>query len=294
MGVEIIGDASPLTDVSIILLGMQILGKLGIKKGLKLDINSIGCSDCRPKIKKKLVEYFQNFLTDLCPNCNRRFVENPLRIFDCKESKCRKILNSAPQIIDLICTDCKNHLKQVLESLDNIEITYNLNPKLVRGLDYYEKTVFEIYLSDDKDRNQTLIGGGRYDVGAFSKTREIPAIGWAGGVERIISVLKKQNIIITDKKLTDICLIQIGEKARKSALSIIANLNKENLRATNILGKESLKAQMRKANKMGAKICIILGQREVLDKTIIIKEMTTGFQETIRQDKLIEYLKRKI
>lgn len=293
-GLEVIGDSSSLTDTSLILLAWQFLKKLGLEKNLKLDINSIGCNTCRPKMKKKQVEYFQNFLADLCPDCNRRFIENPLRIFDCKQTKCQKIINSAPQIIDLLCSDCKTHFKQVLENLDYLQIPYNLNSRLVRGLDYYCRTVFEIYLADDKERNTTLLAGGRYDLGPLGLSSETPAIGWAAGMERLINALKEKGIEIPKEKMTDIGLIQIGEKARKVALAIANELTEEGLRVTNILGKDSLKAQMRSANKLGAAICLILGQREVLDKSIIIKDMVSGFQETIRQDKLVEYLKKRL
>lgn len=289
-GLEVIGDSSPLTDASLILLAWQLLKKLGLAKSLKLDINSIGCSTCRPRMKKKQLEYFQNFLADLCPDCNRRFIENPLRIFDCKENKCQKIINSAPQMIDLLCGECKTHFKQVLENLDYLQIPYNLNPRLVRGLDYYCRTVFEIYLSSDNDRASTLLGGGRYDLGTIYQTTETPAIGWATGVERLINALKEKEIEIPEEKMTDIALIQIGEKARKVALVISDKLTEEGLRVTNVLGKDSLKAQMRSASKLGARVCLILGQREVLDKSVIYKDMTSGFQETLTQENLLAFL----
>src|SRR3989304_9558664 len=155
-GIEVFGDDDPLTDAFLILLALQSLKSFGIVTGLKLEINTLGCSVCRPKMKKRLVDYFQNFLEGLCPDCNRRYVENPLRILDCKNEKCQKIILGAPQVIDLLCEECKNHFKQVLENLDSLEIVYNLNPRLVRGLDYYTRTVFEITLASDKE-NLTLL-----------------------------------------------------------------------------------------------------------------------------------------
>jgi len=294
-GVEIIGDGEPITDISTIFLAFQILKKLGLSKAIKLDINSIGCGTCRPKMKKKQIEYFQNFLSNLCPDCNRRFVENPLRILDCKEEKCQKIIAGAPQIIDLLCDQCKTHFKKVLEGLDNLQIAYNLNPRLVRGLDYYTRTVFEIYLSNDKGRQKTLLAGGRYDdliklYGGLAT----PAIGWAGGVERIAEALKEKEIQIPDEKLSDICLVQIGEKAKEKALGIAAMLDEEGFRTTLIIGKQSLKSQLRSASKLGACVCLIIGQREVLDKSVIFKDMENGTQETVDQKKLIEFLKNRL
>ncbi|HLB95332.1 MAG TPA: histidine--tRNA ligase [Patescibacteria group bacterium] len=293
-GIEVFGDDDPLTDAFLILLALQSLKSFGIVTGLKLEINSLGCSVCRPKMKKRLVDYFQNFLEGLCPDCNRRYVENPLRILDCKNEKCQKIILGAPQVIDLLCEECKNHFKQVLENLDSLEIVYNLNPRLVRGLDYYTRTVFEITLASDKE-NLTLLGGGRYDLLVqVLGGGETPAAGWAAGVERIISALKEKNLLIPSRKFSDVCLIHMGEKARKQALSLLAKLSAANLRVTSIIGKESLKAQLRSASKLGAEICLILGQREYLDKTVIFKDMTAGSQETVEQKKLVEFLKKRL
>lgn len=294
-GLEVIGDNDPLTDASVILLAFQILKNIGIRNKIKLDINSIGCASCRSKMKKKIVEYFQGFLENLCNDCNRRFVENPLRIFDCKEAKCQKIISQAPQLIDLLCDPCKKHFKEVLENLDNLQIPYNLNPRLVRGLDYYSRTVFEIYVENTNDQNLTILAGGRYDglietLGGPS----VPAVGWAFGAERMINAVKSLDISIPSEKMSDICLIHVGDKAKKITLSLLVDLFENGFNVTNILGKESLKAQLRSASKMGAKICLIIGQREYIDKTVIFKDMDNGTQETLSQKKLIDFLKEKL
>ena len=301
-GLEIIGDGNALADINAIYLAWQILkkiylgaGKAGPKNNFMVDINSIGCSNCRPKMKKKLIDYFQNFLPDLCPDCNRRFIENPLRILDCKEEKCQKIIAGAPPLVDLLCEPCKNHFKEVLEGLDSLEIPYNLNARLVRGLDYYTRTVFEIYQTNDKTRQRTLIGGGRYDdLIKLLGGPATPAVGWAAGVERLIETIKESGLDIQEEKLTDICIVQLGEKARKQALAVAAMLNNEGFRATTIIGKDSLKGQMRSAAKLGAQICLIIGQREVIDKSAILKDMDSGSQETILQKKLVEVLKKRL
>jgi len=294
-GLEVIGDDSPLTDTASILSAWQILKKLGLEKSILVDINSIGDANCREKIKKKLLDYFQNFLPHLCPDCNRRYVENPLRILDCKNAKCQKIIAGAPQIIDLLCDACKTHFKQLLESLDSLQIPYNLNPRLVRGLDYYTRTVFEIYLKDDTSRQRTLIGGGRYDdLLKLMGGEQTPAVGWAAGVERIIEVIREEGIDVKDIPSSDVCLVQIGEKARKVALSLLVSLENEGFRSSLIIGKESLKGQLRSAGKLGCTISLIIGQRETIDKTIILKDMDNGSQETISQKGLIEVLRKKL
>jgi histidyl-tRNA synthetase len=295
VGLEIIGDASALTDTYAIYLAWRFLSMLGLKGGLSLDINSIGDSGCRGKMKKRLSEYFQNFLPAMCPDCNRRFIENPLRILDCKEEKCKKIIDNAPQIIDLLCPECKTHFKSVLENLDILGIPYNLNPNLVRGLDYYTRTVFEIYPIGDKSRQRSLVGGGRYDelakaLGGLST----PAVGWSSGIERLVEMIKDKDIAIEKKYSIDVAIIQIGEKAKKQALNILVELEKTAFKATTIIGKESLKGQLRSASKLGVRFCLIIGQREALDKTVILKDLDNGSQETVDQKKLIEILTKKL
>lgn len=295
MGIEIFGDQDPFTDASVIFLAYQMMQKIGLGKNLIIDINSVGCSSCRTKMKKKLVEYFEKFLSTLCVDCNRRYVANPMRILDCKDEKCQRVINGAPQLIDSLCNDCKTHFKQVLENLDNLEIPYNLNPRLVRGLDYYTKTVFEVYEAGDTTRQCTLIGGGRYDnLLKMFGAPFTPAIGFAVGMERLIEKIKEKEIEVPDLKKTDICIVQIGEKAQKKCLPLLAELEEKGFDATCILGKESIKSQLRVAARRNAKIAIIIGQREVLDNTVIVRDMIEASQETIKLTKLFETLAKKL
>jgi len=295
MGVEIIGDAEPLTDSSVIFLAHQIFKKIGLSDIITIDINSIGCATCRPKMRKKLVEYFEKFLPSLCEDCNRRFADNPMRILDCKNEKCQKIIANAPQLVDMLCADCKTHFKSVLENLDNLQIPYNLNPRLVRGLDYYSRTVFEIFDSRDTGRQSTLMAGGRYDglLKSFG-TEATPAIGFAGGIERIVEKMKEMEIEPPQERQTDVCIVQIGEKAQKMCLPIVAQLDDQGIDAACILGKESLKGQLRTASQMKAKFCVIIGQREVIDKSAILRNMDDASQETIKMAKLIDILKERL
>lgn len=294
-GIEILGDAEPLTDTISILIFWQLINDLGLKDSVMIGINSIGCKSCRPKFRKKLIEYYQNYRTMLCDNCQRRLDVNPLRILDCKEERCQKINATAPQIIDNLCPDCKSHFMKVLEYLDELNIPYDLNSNLVRGLDYYTRTTFEFYDQGDAGRQSSLGGGGRYDnlVEAFGGPAT-PAIGWSIGCERIIEKIKESKINVPEQKEAEIYLIQLGERARKRALSLVSELSQKGYAASCVLGKESLKSQLRSAEKMQAKITLIIGQREVLDGTIIARDMIEGTQETINMDKLEKYLQKKI
>lgn len=295
IGVEIIGDDNPLTDASTIFLAYQVFRKIGLSDNLVVDINSIGDSVCRPKMKKKLTEYFEKFLSSMCPDCNRRFIENPLRILDCKVEKCQKIINNAPQVVDMLCPACKSHFREVLENLDNLKIPYNLNPRLVRGLDYYTKTVFEFYDQADSSRQNTMLAGGRYDnlVKMFGG-EDTPAIGFAAGMERIIEKLKEKQITVPEPATVEVSIIQIGDKARKKSLPLVCSLEDAGISANCILGKESLKSQLRMASKMKAKYALIIGQREFLDKSAILRNMDDSSQETVKLDKLIDVLKVKL
>jgi len=294
-GVEVFGDLDPLIDSSVIYLAYQIIKKLGLAKNITIDINSVGCPSCRPKMKKKLTEYFEKFLPTLCSDCNRRYLENPLRILDCKEEKCQKVVKGAPQIVDLLCNECKNHFKLVLENLDIMQIPYNLNPNLVRGLDYYTKTVFEFFDSADTARQSTLLAGGRYDslVKMFGGP-DTPAIGFSAGVERLVEKIKAAEIEVPIAGRAEISIVQIGDKARKKCLPLLAELEDAGFKVTCIIGKDSLKSQLRMASRMKSKVAIIIGQREVLDNSAIVRDMIDGVQETIKMDKLRNVLNAKL
>jgi len=294
-GVEIIGEVDPLLDASLIYLAFQIFKKVGLDKNIIIDINSVGCQTCRPKMRKKLLEYFEKFLPSMCDDCKRRFVENPLRILDCKNNNCQQFIAAAPQPIDSLCTECKTHFKVVLESLDSLQIPYNLNPRLVRGLDYYTKTVFEFFSVDSQENRLALGGGGRYDglLKLFGET-STPAVGFGMGAERVIEQIKSREIEVPDTDSVDVCIATIGEKALKKCLPLIADLDSHNVEATCIIGKESLKAQIKQASKMKAKFCLIIGQREVLDNSVIVRDMIDASQETVKMEKLIDLLKKRL
>lgn len=292
---EIFGESSPVIDAQIIQIFYNILRELKLKN-LIIEANSIGDSQCRPYYKKILTSYFRAREASLCPDCKRRLRENPLRILDCKEEKCQPLKAQAPQLIDHLCEECKNHFKEVLEFLDEIELPYHLNPYLVRGLDYYTKTVFEIYEESEEGRAQgSLTGGGRYD--ALVKLlggKETPASGGACGLERVINLLKAKGLKFPHLSLPKIFLAQLGNLAKRKSLRLLEDFRKAKIEVAESFGRDSLKAQLSKAHRIGVKYTLILGQKEALEGTIIIRDMATGKQEIVKLEKVIGEMKRRL
>jgi histidyl-tRNA synthetase len=293
-GVEVLGTYNPSSDAQVIKMAWDILGDLGLKD-LSLEINSIGCRNDRANMREILISYFEKKKQYLCEDCKRRLTKNPFRILDCKEEHCQKIAEDAPQIIDHLCVHCRNDFKKALELLDELNIPYDINTRLVRGLDYYSKTVFEIVPTKHKSRQGTIIGGGRYDyLIELYGGREAGAVGWSGGIERSMNALKDQEIEIEDPYKPKVFLAQLGEQAKKRAFALLNELQKEGIGVRAALSKDSLRSQLRLANKFKVKLTLILGQKEVQDKTIIVRDMKEGIQEIVALDKSVEFIKAKL
>jgi histidyl-tRNA synthetase len=308
-GLEIIGSEKPVADAQIILFTETFLKELGLK--FNIQINSLGCLDCRKIYQKKLVEYFKAKRIFLCKDCRKRLKRNPLRILDCKEENCQKLANEAPQIVDFLCEDCKTHFTRTLEFLDEVGVIYNLNPKIVRGLDYYTRTVFEIWplkteneeKIEKEETNQevggwarmALGGGGRYDhlIEALGG-KPTPACGVAFGIERIIEEIKRQKIKLPKSKGPQIFVAQLSDLARQHAFRIFEILRKEGFRVAENLNKDSLRSQLEIANQLGVKLCLIIGHQEYLNKTVIIRDMTSGVQEVVDQEKIVKEIKKRL
>lgn len=294
-GLEIIGDKDPVLDAQIIHLFFIFLKDLGLKK-LNIQINSIGCPQCRPVYRRLLLDYYRNKQNRLCADCRRRLKQNPLRLLDCQQAKCQSWIEGAPQTLDHLCSDCHNHFKAVLEFLDELGLPYFLNPHLVRGLDYYTKTVFEIWPEELKDQRQTaLAAGGRYDnLVELLGGRPTPAVGGAAGIERVVALMKNQGVKIATTLPHRVFLVQLGDLAKKKSLKLLEELHKAGLGVAGSLSRDSIKAQLKIADKLGVKFSLILGQKEALDETIILRDMTTGVQEIIRSDRIIKELKKRL
>jgi len=301
-GFEVLGDESPVIDAQIIQIFYNILRELKLKN-LIIEINSIGDNQCRPYYKKLLVSYFRSREQGLCTDCRRRLRENPLRILDCKEEKCQPIISQAPQLLDHLCEECHRHFKEVLEFLDELELPYQFSPHLVRGLDYYTKTVFEIFIEEKPTMGEAtepsiknaLAGGGRYD--ALSKLlggRDTPGCGGAAGIERMIALMKTRKITLKKIEEPEIYLAQIGNLAKRKSLRLFEEFRKANIRVAESFSRDSLKAQLKMADRIGAKYTLILGQKEALEGTIIIRDMASGRQETIKLERVVKEMEKKL
>jgi histidyl-tRNA synthetase len=294
-GFEVLGEKSSAMDSQIIQMSYDVLKEMRFKN-LTIEINSIGDSECRPYFKKILANYLKSRRSSLCSDCQRRLKANPLRVLDCKEEKCQRIKADAPQIVDHLCEECHNHFKQVLEFLDEAGIPYNLNPYLVRGLDYYTKTVFEVFETGPEGKNQdALIGGGRYDtLVKLLGGRDTPGCGVAGGVERIVNLLRTAELKPRRTEEAKIFLAQLGSLAKKKSLKLLEEFRKAKIMVTESLSKDSLKAQLRMANKLGMKYVLIFGQKEALDGEIVVRDMDKGTQETFKLKNIVAEMKKKI
>ena len=275
-GVELYGSESPLADVEVISLAKSLCDELGLKD-LTLNINSIGCSACRANYNAALKKYLGERLGEMCKECQSRFEKNPLRILDCKEEKCKEITANAPKVIDFLCDDCKSHFEGLKAGLDAGGIEYKVNPQIVRGLDYYTKTVFE-FVSNAIGAQGTVCGGGRYDklveeVGG----KPTPAVGFGMGLERLLIVLESQSLIDgVEKETVDYYLASIGENALEFNLKLAAKLRAKGKSVEFDLMNKSVKAQMKYANKIEAKSVIVVGDDEISSRKVRIKNMQTG------------------
>jgi len=282
-------------DSQVIQLFYNILKDLKLKN-LIIEINSIGDSQCRPYYKKLLVNYFRSREQSLCLDCRRRLRENPLRVLDCKDEKCQRVKAEAPQIINHLCEECHRHFKQVLEFLEELQLPYHLNPYLVRGLDYYTKTVFEIFENSQEGKDLgTLAAGGRYDtLLKLLGGKDTPALGGAVGVERVVSLMREKSIKFPKTVVTEVFLAQLGDLAKRKGLKLIEEFKAAGIQIGESLGRDSLKAQLRMADKMEARYTLILGQKEALDGTIIIRDMVKGSQEIVKIDKVVKEIEKHI
>ncbi|MFH1509375.1 MAG: histidine--tRNA ligase [bacterium] len=292
---EIIGDPHPVSDAESILITYKLLNRLGLEK-FDLHVNSIGCLECRPEYIDALNDYFKPKQTRLSNDDKKRLKKNPLRLLDSKDEKTKRIAENAPQTVDYLCETCNNHLKTVLEYLDELEIPYVLNTKLVRGLDYYTKTVFEIIPQDDKDLAQSsLAGGGRYDnLAIMLGGRETAATGVAIGIERLIEYMKASQIEPLKPSLPDVFLVQLGELAKRKSLKIFADLEEAGIHIVEALSRGSIKSQLKMADKSRVRWSLILGQKEAVENTILIRDMDSGIQEIISMEKLVAELEKRL
>lgn len=274
-GVECFGTASPAADAEIISLANEIFGFLGVQN-LELQINSIGCPKCRAEYHKALKEYFSSYKDELCETCLDRLERNPMRILDCKSPVCSEIAKKAPVVLDFLCDECKEHFEKVKSYLESMKIEYVINPQIVRGLDYYTKTVFE-FVSKEIGAQGTVCGGGRYD-GLVEEMGGVhtPSLGFAMGLERLLLLLDAQKIELPESRGCEVYIASIGEKASLAAAEIVTDLRSGGISAQFDVAGRSVKAQMKYAGKINAQYSMVLGDSEIENGKAMLKNMENG------------------
>lgn len=296
LNVEMFGDETPAADAQLIFIIYRLLEGMGLKN-LTVHVNSIGDASCRPQYLKALKEYYRGRDKKLCAKCQNRLKTNILRVLDCQEAQCREVGKDVPQFVDYLDEECKRHFKGVLEFLDEIKVPYLLNHRLVRGLDYYTRTVFEIWPEEKEGTMQlALCSGGRYDkLVQLIGGPKTPATGWAMGVERIILALKEAGITPPEShSQPKIFIAQLGEIAKRKSLMLFEEFRKTGITAKATFGRDSIKSQLKISNRLGIKYTLIMGQKEALDESIILREMDSGVQETVPLEKIVELVKTKL
>lgn len=290
-GIEFLGEESYLADAEVIKFLVDFYNQCGITD-FKIHLNSVGDDNCRPQYREKIIEKVKPNLNEYCDDCKRRFETNPMRILDCKEKKCQELNQNIPPITENLCDDCKTHFEGVKESLDLLGIEYVLNPNLVRGLDYYTRTVFEVMLDKAEGPIGTLSGGGRYDklYGSMGKL-EIPAVGFGMGAERLLLIMEKQKEEPVPENKPFVFAAYYDIPQRKKAFKIISKLRSLGIPSEMELTKRKLKKQLSQADSLNAEYCIIIGEEEVENSIVSIKNLKTGEQFEVQEEKVSDFIK---
>lgn len=289
-GVEALGANDPAIDAEVINIAMTLYRRLGVEE-LELKINNIGCPNCRTEYNRKLKEYLSPKLDKLCETCQDRYNKNPLRIIDCKEERCQQQITDIPFMLDNLCEECSDHFDKFKEALELMGLKYTVDPRIVRGLDYYTKTAFEI-VTDKIGAQSTVCGGGRYDglveeIGGPS----MPSVGFGMGIERLLLLLEKSGIEIPTPETMDLFIIGLGDAGVKESIKLVHTLRDNGIRADKDYMSRSLKAQMKYANKLNAKYITVIGEDEISNNKIKVKNMENGSEKEIQLSQLVEYMK---
>jgi histidyl-tRNA synthetase len=292
-GYEAIGDNDPMLDAEVIEVAWRFYEKLGLKR-LRLLLNSIGCRKCRPDYLQSLKDYYNQHIDELCKDCRVRLEKNTLRLLDCKQPQCQPSTTSAPGSSDNLCNDCAEHFTLLKNYLVLLGLPFSVDHRLVRGLDYYTRTVFEIQ-PQTGGAQSTIGGGGRYDdlieeLGG----KPTPAVGFATGIERIILNLKKQRVAIPPLPQQQVFIAPLGDRARDEAVKLASRLRQNGIGVLQAYGSRSLKAQLRQADKLGAGNAVIIGEKELANGKVVLRDMTTARQETVTMEELSAKLQRQL
>ena len=290
-GFEALGEADPALDAEVIEMARHFFDSLGLSQFI-IQLNSIGCRVCRPGYLEVLKQHYSDYTDHLCPDCKVRLIRNPLRLLDCKKPACQEIAKSAPRITDYLCSECQLHFQSVQKYLGVMDITFQLNPRLVRGLDYYTRTVFEVEPRENGGQS-TLGGGGRYDnlieeLGG----KPTPAVGFATGLERIILNLEKQKLDIPELPGTAVFIAYLEGEAKIEAMKLASGLRQEGVAVIMATGDKSLRGQMRQANSLDIPYALILGEEEVAKRNVMLRDMKSGEQKTIPLPEIAGFFKQ--
>jgi histidyl-tRNA synthetase len=292
-GCEVLGDGSPALDAEVIDLAWQFFSSLGLSR-LTLKLNSIGCRECRPGYLAALKDYYSGYIERLCRDCKSRLKRNPLRLLDCKQPQCQAAAEAAPKSSDYLCPGCAEHFNRLKGYLERLGLPFEVSHRLVRGLDYYTRTVFEIQ-PEAGGSQSTLGGGGRYDdLISELGGKPTPAIGFATGLERIIINLKEQGITAPPLAGPAVFVAYVGDAARDEAVVLAAGLRRAGIGVIGAVGGKSLKAQLRQANSLGASCAVIIGDEEMAAGRVVLRDMTTSAQEDVPLSELEERLKKRL
>lgn len=293
-GFEILNNSDPVYHAQIIHMSYKVCTELKLKK-VQIHLNSIGCKVCRPAYVRKLKEYYKDKISRVCRDCAKRYYDNPLRMLDCKKETCIPFKSDAPQSLDFLCASCKRDFKAVLEYMDGLQVPYAMDPTLVRGLDYYTKTVFELFVEDGENKSIALGGGGGYDyLSEMLGGPHMPGVGVALGIERLIETMKAQEVAPESPRRAKIFLVYMGDEAKKRAVRLLEEFYEAGIVIREMFSKESLKAQLKIADKEKVDYALIIGQREVFEEMVLMRDMKNGNQESVPMKKIVEVMKKKI
>lgn len=302
-GLEVFGPGGAITDVEVIYVFHVLLSQLGLED-YTFYVNSLGEKADRKEYIKVLKDHYRRNRHKLCRECKNRLTTNPLRMLDCKEEKCQQVANTAPRLLDHLSDEAKNYFESVLHSLDELEVPYEVTPSLVRGLDYYTGTVWEVVPKqmreakgdeEIKSQQNSLAAGGRYDgLVKMLGGRSTSAVGGAGGVERIIDRLKEEGVDLTVTDGAQVFVAQLGEDAKLVSLKIMRKLQEAQIHFAEGMGRDGMQSQLKLADRLGVKWVVIIGHKEVLDKTVILRNMMSGMQEVVSQDELVKELQKRL
>ncbi|MCH8748817.1 histidine--tRNA ligase [Patescibacteria group bacterium] len=294
-GMEVFGSAAPITDAQIIYVAYVLLTKLGLED-YTIQLNSLGEALERANYIKLLKDHYRRNRSKMCVKCKERITTNPLRVLDCKEEKCQQLANTAPRLLDHLTDASRKHFDAVLATLDELSVPYDVAPSLVRGFDYYTKTVFEfVPKTQEEVAHNTLIGGGRYDK-LVKKLggKDTPALGWSGGVERIINQLKEEGVELTVTDAPRVFVAHLGEQAKHHALKLTRMLQEADIPFGESLDRDGMEVQLKAADRLKVKWTLIMGHKELLDGTVILRSMDSGMQDIVAQEDLVKELQERL